>query len=231
MSQDEVLREITKVLSKERLVPYAKDSSTASQVLLKYKLNVLLCESMYPSLHYLEICLRNQINQTFKKLFTVDWLIQISKKLYLSDKTKNDIAKIKNKFLDSKKYSPKHEDILSQMTFGFWCSFFSKKYDSDIWHKKHAIAYTFPNLPRRNRKSTIINNALIKIKTLRNRIAHHEPVWNRVNFVKTSHMHCHQLVGACSSAALSLLKSVDRFPSVVENEIFRKEDCFLQEVQ
>ena len=35
----------------------------------KYNENVLLCEAMYPALHYFEILLRNHINFTIEKLF------------------------------------------------------------------------------------------------------------------------------------------------------------------
>ena len=100
------------------------------------------------------------------------------------------------------------------MTFGFWCAFFHRKYDPIIWHRKHALKTLCPNLPRVNRKRSYIEKQLLKIKDLRNRIAHHEPIINNHYDINEIHSLCHKLIKAFSADAFSFLQSIDNFPKV-----------------
>jgi abortive infection bacteriophage resistance protein len=103
------------------------------------------------------------------------------------------------------------------MTFGFWCSFFHKKYDPIIWHRKDTFKIIFPNLPRINRKRSYIEGKILKIKEIRNRIAHHEPVWNRKISILNAHIMCHELIEAISFDAINMLRMIDRFPKIYES--------------
>lgn len=202
------------IFSKTRLSPYLKDGDNVKDVLEKYHSNIILSEAMIPSLHYLEICLRNRIDQLFKKTYASDWLITIPHELILSTEDLQKIGKISRRIRRESRREPIHDDIVAQMTFGFWCSFFHKKYDPVIWHRKNFITSVFPNLPRNQRKRSYIEQKILKIKEVRNRIAHHEPIWNRSSSVHLSYSVCIGLIQAISQEALDLMKLIDRFPAI-----------------
>jgi abortive infection bacteriophage resistance protein len=136
--------------------------------------------------------------------------------LILSEQDIKKIESIASKVRRENKKEPVHDDIVAQMTFGFWCSFFHRKYDPAIWHRKDAVKMIFPNLPRVNRKRAYIENKILTIKEIRNRIAHHEPVWNRKISIIEAHTICHELIHAMSNDAVEMLKSIDRFSSVYQ---------------
>lgn len=55
------------------------------------------------------------------------------------------------------------------------------------------------------------------IKEIRNRIAHHEPVWNHKISILSAHRMCHELIEAMSYDAINMLKMIDKFPQVYES--------------
>ena len=103
---------------------------------------------------------------------------------------------------------------VAQMSFGFWSAYFHKRFDPVIWHKKNALETIFPHLlpPQRTRK--LIQPKLLLVKDMRNRIAHHEPVWNTQPNIMNIHQICHELIAAMSPDAAEKLKQIDRLPQV-----------------
>ena len=211
---------INHLFSTSRISPYFQTGDSPREVLNKYHLNIMLSEAMVPTLHYLEVCLRNRIDHLFCKLYGLNWLIQIPKNLPITVEDIKRIDKIKARIKREYKREPAHGDILSQMAFGFWCSFFHRKYDPIIWHRKNSINSVFPNLPRFNRKRSYIEKKILIIKDVRNRIAHHEPIWNMVISIEEVHRMCIEIINAISIEASSQLQMIDRFPKVNKDTIF-----------
>ena len=209
---------LNSTFSKARISPYFVNNASAEHVLAKYNANIVLSEAMIPTLHYFEICLRNRIDQVIKKCFTSDWLISPPHQLIISDQDIKKIEGIASKVRRENKREPLHDDIVAQMTFGFWCSFFHRKYDPAIWHRKDAVKIIFPNLPRANRKRTYIEARILAIKEIRNRIAHHEPVWNRKVSIIIAHTMCYELIQGMSKDAVEMLKTIDRFSAVYQKQ-------------
>lgn len=65
-----------------------------------------------------------------------------------------------------------HGQVVSQTTFHFWKRLFSSEYENSIW--KPCAKKVFPN---KNLKRSHISAALEKVYAIRNRVAHHEPVY------------------------------------------------------
>jgi len=208
---------LSSIFSKARISPYASANSTANQILAKYHINIMLSEAMIPTLHYLEICLRNRINQVLQKYHSANWLMKSPSSLMISEQDIKKIEDVIFKLKRETKREPKHDDIVAQMTFGFWVSFFHRKYDPSIWHRKDTFKIIFPNLPRANRKRSYLEAKILKIKNIRNRIAHHEPVWNRKTSILDAHAMCHELIAAMSKEAIEMLRAIDRFPKIYQN--------------
>ena len=60
--------------------------------------------------------------------------------------------------------------VVAQMTFGFWRLLHSKRYEATLW--QWALRHVYPPGTARS----AVHGRLDRINTLRNRIAHHEPV-------------------------------------------------------
>jgi hypothetical protein len=211
------LQVLNAIFSEARLLPYVENSENPEQILYRYNLNIKISESMIPTLHYLEICLRNRIDEIFKNYYSPTWLLNPSKGPMLSEADLKKIAVIIEVIARKANRKLTHDDIVSQMSFGFWCSFFQKKYDPALWHRKGALKTCFPYLLRSNRKRSYIESRLLKIKETRNRIAQHEPIWDNTSSVIQIYQMCHDLIFAMSNDAMDMLKKIDRFPQVHEN--------------
>ncbi len=180
---------LNSIFSTSRLSPFFEEGDTAERVLEKYHANIALSEAMIPSLHYFEICFRNNMDQLIKKYYSENWLKNLPQSLIISCEDELKINRIISKIKREFKREPLHDDIVAQMTFGFWCSFFHRKYDPSIWHRKDALKTIFPNISRVQRKRNLLESRIFIIKEVRNCIAHHEPVWikNRRNLVVEGH--------------------------------------------
>lgn len=67
-----------------------------------------------------------------------------------------------------------HGQIVSQTTLSFWKRLYSHEYEQDLW--KPSLKRVFPN---KSVKRSEIASALEVIYATRNRVAHHEPVYDK----------------------------------------------------
>lgn len=65
--------------------------------------------------------------------------------------------------------------MIAELNFGFWKFLLARRYEATLWtgYLRHA----FPNLQPQNRAA--VYRSLDTLHTLRNRIAHHEPIHKR----------------------------------------------------
>jgi len=67
-----------------------------------------------------------------------------------------------------------HGQVISQMNFFFWKRLFSDGYEASLW--KPSLKKVFPN---KKIKRSEISPALATVYAVRNRVAHHEPVYGK----------------------------------------------------
>ncbi|WP_177420368.1 Abi family protein [endosymbiont of Lamellibrachia barhami] len=65
--------------------------------------------------------------------------------------------------------------IIAELNFGFWSSMLDKCYEQVLWPQ--LIKTAFPYMPRKIRTRKVLSQQFHKIRQLRNRIFHHEPIW------------------------------------------------------
>lgn len=169
---------------------------------------------IYPVIQLLEITLRNKIHFAKKNHYkTEDWFPIFEAENHVSYKSKGLIKSARRKLnedFQKKSHSPKAEDMLCRITFGFWSEITSSTYRQHIFWQAN-VNVVFPN---RNRHSLgYINNSLKKISTLRNRLYHYEPLCKeRVNaevFLQKIHSHFYsiiELIDFCSHEQILFLK-------------------------
>lgn len=173
--------EFERILSPERMSRYLiACGGDSKKAMTLYRYNLQLSQEMFTVISCFEVALRNAIDKHLKKQLGDDWLrnsvlgngIFTNPILY---KTTNVILHSYNKLVFQNKYS--HSKLLSDMEFGMWKYMFSPL---QYRVTGQTLLQIFPNkqrsTPALQINQTYIFNELDKINTIRNRIAHHEPI-------------------------------------------------------
>lgn len=164
------------VVSEARFKPYLSASANrAPKALRLYAQNIAASAEMYAWLGFLEVSLRNalistlmpkQPNEGFDPLISV-WgqLTPLAKSTY-EKAQRRLIAQGKQVNLSG---------VLTELPFSFWRYLLSSRYQNSIWRSN--LRFAFPGMWPTNRR--IVYKALENAVLLRNRIAHHEPIFRR----------------------------------------------------
>jgi len=163
-------------LSDQRFDSYRQSSTDKDIDLLeRYLWNIALCESLYPTLQNLEIALRNNIYNAAT--------ISFNNPKWFDDPSILDIKEQRN--VNEAKYKISNRDklvtegrVIAELTFGFWTSLFHSDYDRVFWNQGTLIKNAFPNMPNRIRNRSTLSRRFSALRILRNRVFHHEPIWN-----------------------------------------------------
>jgi hypothetical protein len=160
----------------EKYISYSRLNAYKS--IEEYKQNILYSQEYYILLCILEISLRNSINYYFKFKFGNDW----NNHKFLHYDSLAKIKEVQKRIILSKKELT-HEQIISELSFGFWSSLFRKSYTNKM--RLTDLKYIFPNLPFKKDKLVTrdyINKKLNHIRKFRNRIFHYEKIINNVEY-------------------------------------------------
>ncbi len=139
-----------------------------------YTLNTQLSEALYTPLQMLEVALRNRIHAVMTEARHESWFHDGG--LLLGEWQPAQLAKaIEDIEKERKEATPGR--IVAALTFSFWTSMFGKDYET-LWQTTLQRIGRRANGKGLRRKD--FSTALTPIRTLRNRIAHHEPIiaWN-----------------------------------------------------
>jgi len=167
---------IATALSPERLAPYLRVAAgdLAGGVRL-YEWNLAASGALYEALGILEVVLRNALSTqlaTHHGTLAGHWYDDPLG--VFSDLAHQDIAAARRRV--RKLHRPETPGrVVAELSFGFWKFLLAKRYEATLWtgHLRHA----FPNLQPQSRAT--VYRALDELHTVRNRIAHHEPVHGR----------------------------------------------------
>ena len=199
--------DLTLAISKQRLAPYNSDRhQTESSAYGIYAWNLALCESLYPALNCLEIALRNSIHDSFTQEFGApDWFGKC-----LHGEELDAVNQLSSNLRLRRKTSDA-SDLVSNLNLGFWLTLFRTKYEQVLWPK--LLETVFPHCPgsQRTRQNAYVR--LDRIRRLRNRVFHHEPVWH-LQDLADQHRLILETIGWISPEMLAMTRLLDRFDSV-----------------
>ena len=151
-----------------------------------YKYNIQASQALYPLISVFEITLRNGIDRVLIKHFKDNnWLLtkrhefayhpnmvyKDSRGNIVSDEFFAERLKKIEARLTHLGIPISHGKLLSELTFGFWVKFFDT---SAIKVLRGAPLDAFVNKP--HKKLALVHSHLNAVVTLRNRIAHNEPI-------------------------------------------------------
>jgi hypothetical protein len=91
----------------------------------------------------------------------------------LDQRAREDIATARRRFR-SKRKTPSDGQTIAELSCGFWRFLLANRYGTTLWPN---LAGGFPHAPDRAR--TTVEGPIGRLHDFRNRLAHHEPVWNK----------------------------------------------------
>lgn len=203
-------------LSQIRLEGYRPQPSGSDlDMLTNYFWNIDLAESLVPCLHAVELALRNSIHAAFTAHYGTDmWF-------YQEDVLQSgQLVQFANGLREvAKKPKPLAGRIVAELQFGFWVTLLSGPYDQEIWANSNftLLRTVFPNAPTLSRDQA--HKRFNPIRQLRNRVMHHEPIWdqNKINLTQR-HQEIHEAIQWISPTLGQAILAVDNFKVVINGK-------------
>ena len=187
--------EFERIISPKRMRRYvvAMGGDTKKAMTL-YRYNLKVSQEMFTVVSCFEVALRNAIDKQLTPVFGCDWLRDsiISGGIFDNARmgeTKKIIRKAYDRLNRQNNYS--HSKLIAELEFGVWKYMYSSLQYRATGQRLLSV---FPNKPRSSAamqyNNSFVFNELDKVNSLRNRIAHHEPVCFRSNtdMVDTSYL-------------------------------------------
>lgn len=217
--------QVVKSLSSARLDDYRNALVKPSNldVMTAYIQNIRISQALSPSIHILEVALRNSLHNAFSTAFKAnDWYDTPN---LLGTKQKDQLKLAKDKIgSTSKAVTP--DLIVANLSFGFWVALFNHPYQNSIWQiHSNLLKECFPRAPRYARTRLYMSQLLYSLRLLRNDISH----WDRIkidpNFNKCK-ADLDRMIGWLSPAAECLHRSVDNLAEILSSNAEEKSRYF-----
>lgn len=209
---------LTFPISATRLEAYRPPGESDLDMVVNYLWNMELSEALYPCLQTFEIALRNSIHAAFSEHHATEFWFD-----------RHDLLGWQRETLQEARdqlttYQKPHEPgrIVAELPFGFWSSMFNSPYEQ-IWYADRAILLekVFPHIPRTLRTRKKISQRVERIRRLRNRVFHYEPVWNKTD-LQERHDQIHEALAWINVEIRDVMVLSDRFDSVFGGKQFIK---------
>jgi hypothetical protein len=129
--------------------------------------NIRLSSSLFECIGGLEVALRNSVHLTLTQAFQSDaWYDRVPFRWQPHEMA--SLQKAKDQICLRGK-QPVPSQVISEMTFGFWCGILKRQYSAALW-----IPHLHKAFPNKRLGYRDARRRLDEIRALRNRIAHHE---------------------------------------------------------
>jgi len=201
--------QLTYCLSAPRFHVYLKQADNdIDKACTLYKANMELSGAFYPMLSVVEVSLRNAINETLKAYFGDEY--------WFSNKLPADFSPYITEAVQKLKSQRKNitaDRIIAELNFGFWNRLFNRYYASRLWKPLRLV---FKNMPKPQRQRDTIADTLYRIRRLRNRIYHYEPIFANPDDLENRYEEMYRLPGWLDKDLPQLLTGIDHFHSILK---------------
>lgn len=193
----------------ERLQPYLEHSGgNVTQAINCYLWNIEISSAFWGSFHLLEVSLRNALDkQLTRNLGVSGWWNSQDKLHKVEYKRIQDVALVVER--GSAPFTS--GSITAGASFGFWVSLLDRKYHQRLW--VNNLEHAFPNYEG---KRSELHRNLYRLRKLRNRIAHHEPIHNR-DLAHDQQIIC-DILGYVNPIDERVLRKYSRVPSILQHK-------------
>ncbi len=181
---EDILDALVASLSPERIAPYmAAAEGDRERAMRLYTWNTAISAAFYGPLQGLEVALRNAMHRELTARFGAAWYDDPACRFDRGALSRIAIAK-DDVWRDGHQVDPPH--LVAALSFGFWVSILGaggngpvrdpgrRNYEMTLW--RPCLYRAFPGAKM---KRSEVHRRLDYLRTFRNRIAHHEPVFMR----------------------------------------------------
>lgn len=203
-------------LSRPRLARYRVDPSDPHELILAHYLwNIDLSRALYPSLNAFEIALRNNVSRHLTEDFGPYWYNTRAFKdwLYRTDEY-DGYAPVKKaiKNLKGRRKPVNSDNVVAELTLGFWASLFWGHYDT-YWSQRKRVVTLLPGAEPADRGLPGLRKKIGAVHRLRNRAFHHEPIFRDTRLAE-KHAHARALAKWLNPRVDCVLEELDHFATV-----------------
>ena len=178
-----------------------------------YIWNSKLAAACFTSIHVMEVVLRNAIAEACEAKYGANWMYLPSFHTSLKQGSYDELYDLTDGFSTSLPIGK----LIPELTFFFWQGLLATKQYDRLW--KGRLFHIFPSatrLPHEKDSLKKLHDAVEHVRLFRNRIAHHEPIFNRnigsdMNFVNT-------VVKARSHFVSGWLAEFDEVPTILASK-------------
>lgn len=204
---------IVRLITRERLSRYlAMSNGQEAAAMHLYEVNTRLSEALYLPLQGLEVCLRNALAHELGKTFGDAWYNNFHGSFGNEAQAMLDAAMKSAKKIKGSAGSGR---IIAELNFGFWVTILGSRYDDPLWRK--VTRHAFPDRPRGVERRDIHQN-LDRLRRLRNRVAHHEPIIHLD--LARDHAAILQAIGWICPVTAQWVAASSRFETVLQETAF-----------
>lgn len=175
----EELKLLAATISAPRLGRYLQTcQGDAPAALGLYQWNLEISAALFLPLQMLEVTIRNAVAEAIETAYGPDWPHNRTFAVSLKAPAKafnprQHLTQIASRYTISSK-------VIADLNFIFWQKMFVKGLDAALW--KPHLRTVFPDMPCDQTTQQIradLHDGLEVLRILRNRIAHHEPIFDR----------------------------------------------------
>ncbi len=203
-----------KAFSQARMRPYFnRFPEDEKKAITHYEQNIMLAESLEPSLSVFEVTLRNAIIRELEIMTgQKEWYLVFKKHPVLNELYKY-ISTASN-HIKARGESVTADKINGELTLGFWVSLFNADYEMYLWK---ALRKAFPNIPKSYRQRKNVSAPLNAIRALRNRVYHNESISWSLQRLNELHNTIVIIIQWINPRLPEWLSKVDRYGKVSSN--------------
>lgn len=205
MKSSENYPNIKNALSHPRLATYEKYTQNTEQALSLYQWNLQISSALFECLAVCEVVIRNAVANAMQAEHGADWAFNVRFVRSMQQNRRNELLNARQETT---------EQAICELPFVFWQGFFTVRFDDEIWKKHWAVA--LPNAKHADLQAmrTEVFENLEKIRKLRNRIAHHEPIFNRNP--QGDYKRIIKIISYCSQDTADWVKSCQRIDELLK---------------
>lgn len=203
--------ELARLLSPERLGSYEAVMGTPEGAVLLYEWNLAVSAALFETLGAVEVIVRNAFHRELAARHAARggrgrWY----EARWLDPKGRQDVDKARERATRGNRPELAGK-VIAELSFGFWRYLATRRYQTTAWP---ALRQAFPRHPGASGGFRgDVDDRMQRIHTLRNRIAHHEPVFRRN--LEHDHRDMLTIVGWISTDAQTWVASLSRFDEVL----------------
>lgn len=197
-----------RLLSTERMATYAAEcAEDMEQALRLYAWNTAVSAALWGSFNILEVTLRNAVDRQLAELAgRTDWWRGENLLRDQESRIAQDAVRAAKRTHSDLEIQPGH--TVAELTLGFWVGLLANRYHQRLWVPALHRAFPYWHETRRE-----LHRRLESLRKLRNRVAHHEPIFARKLVV--DHDQLLEVLEGIAPEAAAWVRQNSRVPDVL----------------